>query len=206
MLLNFTVENCLSFKNEQEFTLLRKGKHSTQNGQDAQTKISPIAVIYGDNAAGKSNLLKCMNFFSNFVRNSFAPREGINTQPFLLDNESAKQPSTFYIEFIAKDENRYQYWFSIDAQKVREEVLWMFRSETNRRTVIFEREDGKKTKIGAQFHNIGKIAHLVRENALLLSAAAALNITSVMPAYDIIANGIQCYPCLLYTSPSPRDS
>lgn len=82
MLLNFTVENCLSFKNEQEFTLLRKGKHSTQNGQDAQTKISPIAVIYGDNAAGKSNLLKCMNFFSNFVRNSFAPREGINTQPF----------------------------------------------------------------------------------------------------------------------------
>lgn len=62
MLLNFTVENCLSFKNEQEFTLLRKGKHSTQNGQDAQTKISPIAVIYGDNAAGKSNLLKCMNF------------------------------------------------------------------------------------------------------------------------------------------------
>ena len=103
MLLNFTVENCLSFKNEQEFTLLRKGKHSTQNGQDAQTKISPIAVIYGDNAAGKSNLLKCMNFFSNFVRNSFAPREGINTQPFLLDNESAKQPSTFYIEFIAKD-------------------------------------------------------------------------------------------------------
>lgn len=72
----------------------------------------------------------------------------------------------------------------------------MFRSETNRRTVIFEREDGKKTKIGAQFHNIGKIAHLVRENALLLSAAAALNITSVMPAYDTIANGIQCYPAV----------
>lgn len=59
--------------------------------------------------------------------------------------------------------------------------------------MIFEREDGKKTKIGAQFHNIGKIAHLVRENALLLSAAAALNITSVMPAYNIIANSIQCY-------------
>lgn len=196
MLLNFTVENCLSFKSEQEFTMLRKGQHSAQDEQGAWNRISPVAVIYGDNAAGKSNLLKCMNFFSNFVRNSFAPREGINTQPFLLDNESAKQPSTFYIEFIAKDENRYQYWFSIDAHKVREEVLWMFRSETNRRTVIFEREDGKKTKIGAQFHNIGKIAHLVRENALLLSAAAALNITSVMPAYDTIANGIQCYPAV----------
>lgn len=128
------------------------------------------------------------------------PREGINTQPFLLDRESAEQPSTFYIEFIAKDGNRYQYWFSIDAHKVLEEVLWMFRPETNRRTVVFERESGKETKIGAQFHNIRKIAHLVRENALLLSAAAALDIASVMPAYDIIANGIQCYPAIDFNS------
>lgn len=196
MLLNFTVENCLSFKSEQEFTMLRKGRHGTQEEQGAWSRISPVAVIYGDNAAGKSNLLKCMNFFSNFVRNSFALREGINTQPFLLDRESAKQPSTFYIEFIAKDGNRYQYWFRIDTHKVLEEVLWMFRSATNRRTVVFEREIGKKTKIGAQFPSIGKIAHLVRENALLLSAAAALNITSVIPAYNIIANSIQCYPAV----------
>ncbi len=141
---------------EQEFTMLRKGQRSTQNKQDMRSWISPVAAIYGDNAAGKSNLLKCMNFFSNFVRSSSVPREGINTQPFLLDRKSAEQPSTFYIEFIATDRNRYQYWFSIDAHKVLEEVLWMFRPETNRRTVVFERESGKETKIGAQFHNIRK--------------------------------------------------
>lgn len=62
MLLNFTVENCLSFKSEQEFTMLRKGQHSAQDEQGAWNRISPVAVIYGDNAAGKSNLLKCMNF------------------------------------------------------------------------------------------------------------------------------------------------
>ncbi|WP_257994382.1 AAA family ATPase [Bifidobacterium breve] len=92
MLLNFTVENCLSFKSEQEFTMLRKDRHGTQEEQGgAWSRIPPpVAVIYGDNAAGKSNLLKCMNFFSNFVRNSFALREGINTQLFLLDRESAK--------------------------------------------------------------------------------------------------------------------
>lgn len=90
MLLNFTVENCLSFKSEQEFTMLRNDRHGTQEEQGAWSRISPVAVIYGDNAAGKSNLLKCMNFFSNFVRNSFALREGINTQLFLLDRESAK--------------------------------------------------------------------------------------------------------------------
>lgn len=62
MLLNFTVENCLSFKSEQEFTMLRKGRHGTQEEQGAWSRIFPVAVIYGDNAAGKSNLLKCMNF------------------------------------------------------------------------------------------------------------------------------------------------
>lgn len=91
MLLNFTVENCLSFKSEQEFTMLRKDRHGTQEEQGGHgVGFPPVAVIYGDNAAGKSNLLKCMNFFSNFVRNSFALREGINTQLFLLDRESAK--------------------------------------------------------------------------------------------------------------------
>ena len=35
MLLNFTVENCLSFKSEQEFTMLRKGQHSAQDEQGA---------------------------------------------------------------------------------------------------------------------------------------------------------------------------
>lgn len=66
MLLNFTVENCLSFMSEQEFTMLRKGQRSTQNKQDMRSWISPVAAIYGDNAAGKSNLLKCMNFFFQF--------------------------------------------------------------------------------------------------------------------------------------------
>ena len=196
MLLNFTVENCLSFKNEQEFTMLRKKRSDSRDAQELRNRVSPVAAIYGDNAAGKSNLLKCMNFFSNFVRNSFSPRDGISTQPFLLDAEAAGRPSTFYMEFIAEDGNRYQYWFRINARRVLEEVLWMFRAETNRRTVIFEREAGKKTRIGSQFHNVGKIAHLVRENALLLSAAAALNIESVLPAYNVIANGVRYYPAV----------
>ncbi|MFR8697518.1 MAG: AAA family ATPase [Bifidobacterium bifidum] len=38
----------------------------------SKSSFPPVAAIYGDNAAGKSNLLKCMNFFSNFVRNSFS--------------------------------------------------------------------------------------------------------------------------------------
>lgn len=42
MLLNFTVENCLSFKSEQEFTMLRKDRHGTQEEQGgAWSRIFP---------------------------------------------------------------------------------------------------------------------------------------------------------------------
>lgn len=71
----------------------------------------------------------------------------------------------------------------------------MFRSATNRRTVVFEREIGKKFKIGAQFPNIGKSLTLFGRTRFF-SAAAALDITSVIPAYNIIANSIQCYPAV----------
>ena len=50
MLLNFTVENCLSFKSEQEFTMLRKGRHGTQEEQGAWSRQRweplPILVPY----------------------------------------------------------------------------------------------------------------------------------------------------------------
>lgn len=41
MLLNFTVENCLSFKSEQEFTMLRKDRHGTQEEQGGMESDSP---------------------------------------------------------------------------------------------------------------------------------------------------------------------
>lgn len=42
MLLNFTVENCLSFKSEQEFTMLRKDRHGTQEEQGHGVGFPPL--------------------------------------------------------------------------------------------------------------------------------------------------------------------
>ena len=191
MLIDFTVENCLSFRYEQEFTMRRKPAPRTN---DPEKLLSPIAAIYGDNASGKTNLLRCMNFFSNFVRDSFRyTRDDIDAQPFALDSTSAEQASVLYAEFIADDGNRYQYWFRIDSEQVLEETLWLFRKETGRKSVVFERELGQETKFGAQFRGMRPVVKLTRKNVLLLSVAAASGIEAIMPAYREITEGIRYY-------------
>ena len=193
MLLNFSVENSLSFRGLQRFTMVRNGGIGA-NDVWRHPHVSPLAAVFGGNASGKSNFLRCLRFFSNFVANSFRRGDsasGTGLIPFLLDNESEERPATFFAEFIAGDGNRYQYWFSLTQSRVVEEVLWLYKSATNRKTVLFERELGKPTRFGTIIGSSGKLVKkITRTNALLLSAAAASGIDVVQPAYDEITKAI----------------
>lgn len=196
MLLDFTVENTLSFRDTQQFTMRRTAR--TTGGSDwPQPKVSTLAALYGGNASGKTNFLRCLRFFSNFVELSFRQGDassGTGLIPFLLDEESEDRPSTFFAEFIAPDANRYQYWFRLTRTRVVEEVLWLFRSTTNRKTVVFERESGKPTRFGTALRSVGRtIEQITRNNALLLSTAAASGVQAVQPAYDEITKTIRRY-------------
>jgi AAA15 family ATPase/GTPase len=160
------------------------------NGAWRHPNVSPLAAVYGGNASGKSNFLRCLRFFSNFVANSFRRGDSASSTgliPFLLDNESEERQATYFAEFIAGDDNRYQYWFSLTQSRIEEEVLWLYKSATNRRTVLFERATGKPTRFGTTMGSNGRfVEKITRENALLLSAAAASGINAVQPAYDEI--------------------
>ena len=67
MLLNFTVEKV------RNASMLRKKRSDSRDAQEPKSS-SPVAAIYGDNAAGKSNLLKCMNRHSPLFR--LSPKAG----------------------------------------------------------------------------------------------------------------------------------
>lgn len=189
MLLNFSVKNLLSFRELQQFSMVRHGKTYTNNVWK-HVNVSTLAAIYGGNASGKSNFLRALRFFSNFVATSFRKGDAETSTgliPFLLDSGSEEQPATFFAEFIAADGNRYQYWFSLTQSRVEEEVLWLYKADTNRRTVLFEREFGKPTRFGTVLRSgIRLVEKMTRENALLLSTAAAMGITELQPAYDEI--------------------
>ena len=194
MLLNFSVENALSFRQLQKFSMQRT--IHAKNSSWAHPDVSTLAAIYGGNASGKTNLLKCIAFLKNFVEGSFKSGNSnskINALPFLLNRESEKEPSTFFIEFIAKDNNRYKYWFTFNNDYIIEEVLWLFRSTTNRKTVLFEREHGKTMRFGSNLKTIGKtVEKITRDNALFLSAAAASGVQALQAAYEEITSTQQC--------------
>jgi AAA15 family ATPase/GTPase len=140
------------------------------------------AAIYGPNASGKSNLLLAMKFMSDAVENSqrsWSP-EGVPRERFLLDEESANNPSLFEAD-IAIDNVRYIYGFEVDSQRVVRE--WLHAYPSSRRRVLFER-DGDDFTFGKHLGGENStIRALVRANSLFLSAAAQNNHEQLLPIY-----------------------
>lgn len=69
MLISFTIENLLSFKNETTFdmTATTIKAHSYSLIPTGKYKILPVTAIYGANAAGKSNFMQALNCMLNCI-------------------------------------------------------------------------------------------------------------------------------------------
>jgi AAA15 family ATPase/GTPase len=103
------------------------------------------AVVYGNNASGKSNLLEAMGFIKQTVLNSFRDALMENSErkfpleKFALNTKTEKDTSFFEISFIQK-ETKYRYGFEIDYDKVVAE--WLFHT-TSKEVYLFKRDQQK---------------------------------------------------------------
>lgn len=138
---SFRDEVCLSF----EATSDKMGEGSYAVTMPDGKRLLRLVLIYGANAAGKSNVLKVLNFLSEFV---FATPstidEGTHVVPFRLDAESFEKPSYIGMRFYAND-TRYHYELELDSKQVLLEKLSVYQS--NQPTMLFERknQDGTAT-------------------------------------------------------------
>lgn len=110
---------------------------------DDENKILPVAAIYGANGAGKSNLVRALQYFLNLVIEGTAPRQPMGKDPFLLDQESSGQPAKFSLHFV-EDGRLYAYGISISDMRVDEEWLSIIRN--GKEIPVYERvtrEDGQ---------------------------------------------------------------
>ncbi|MDP9796006.1 hypothetical protein J2S43_004518 [Catenuloplanes nepalensis] len=178
MLLRFRVTNYASIRDEQELSLVALDEHrdlATTEMPLGRERILPAAGIFGPNAAGKSNLIKAMDFAQTVVVEShqhWLPEEPIPRWPFRLDAVSRTAPSTFVFDFAHHDV-RYEFGFRLDDTAVQEE--WLYYWPKGKRSTLFERH-GMATSFGPSLTGQkATIADLVRENSLFLSAAAANN-------------------------------
>ncbi|MCK5717023.1 MAG: ATP-binding protein [Thiomargarita sp.] len=141
MLIRFTVENYLSFKELVEFNLIaseeRQQNHHILKGETPEDiDLLKTSILYGANASGKSNLIKAMAFARNLIVKGIGKNRAINVKHFKLDSACACKPSRFEFEFRCQGK-QYAYGFSVDRTKVHEE--WLFEMGHDLELPIFER-------------------------------------------------------------------
>lgn len=91
MLIRFTIENLLSFREKQVFSMI-PGKGSLKSHHKS-TPIKGVSalkagVIYGANASGKSNLIKAIDFGRKTVLKGTKPEQPISTSFYKLIKNS----------------------------------------------------------------------------------------------------------------------
>lgn len=192
MIIQFTVENFLSFKEAATLSLVASSLKEKQTQADdivfalegANLSLLKSAVVYGANASGKSNLIKALDFFKWFVINSSKGTqsgERIQVESFWLNDETEKEPSYFEAVFADK-EMQFRYGFEMDDKRVYREWLYQKGNKRKAKEVELFYRESDKYDIHPKF-TVGKevvAKKMVRDNALLLSVAAQFNeMTSV---------------------------
>jgi AAA15 family ATPase/GTPase len=181
MLIEFSMENFLSFKDLTTISLVaaksfkeHKESHIIEIGKTLNLLKS--AVIYGNNASGKSNLIEAMSFMKATILNSFRDALMENNErkfpleKFVLNTKTEKETSFFEILFI-QNGVKFRYGFEIDYDKIVAE--WLYHT-TTKEVYLFKR-DLQKIEINksAFKEGIGKEDD-VKENVLFLSLLATL--------------------------------
>lgn len=151
MLIRFTVENFLSFKDEVEFSMVagRSRKHPDHIVKTGKLRLLKTSVIFGANASGKTNLIEAMSFAQNFVTTGVINAEYLVFTPFLLDSASADKPSKFLFEFQCGVGQSFEYSFVVDRNIVYSELL--IETTNDKSALIFERNTSSDGSLEIKF-------------------------------------------------------
>ena len=170
MLVNFTVGNYLSFKEDQTLDLVADTalKEFPENLHipylySYQERLLKSVAIYGHNSYGKTNFLNAFSFIQHFIFNSFTlgqTQNKIEIEPFRLNISMLEKPSFFEIIFLIRDV-RYRYRCQLTAERIVEEGLYYAESKI-RENYLFEREY-QNIKVSKNWNkdSNGKIEHVV---------------------------------------------
>ncbi|MDR2114851.1 MAG: ATP-binding protein [Planctomycetaceae bacterium] len=130
MILELKIKNFLSFKEETIFSFEATKDKTFENYQVVEvapgTRILRLAILYGANASGKSNLIKVFDFIQSFWFNKPENKDkSTGVTPFLLDKKTPQKTSefslTFYVEGI-----KYEYYLELDRKNVISEKLFVY--------------------------------------------------------------------------------
>lgn len=195
MLIEFKVTNFRSFQTPQTLSMVAGSfpEHKDSNTFDARLpgfgRFLRSSVVYGPNAAGKTNLLRALQFVQGLVVNSVSasPATPLPYSPFKFAKSTRNAPSKFQISFV-QNGIRYEYGFAMDATRIHDE--WLMEYVNPRGRAIFGRTyDKRSQKYQWKFSPFLKghrsvWSEATRKEVLFLSTATQLNSEQLLPVFE----------------------
>lgn len=191
MFVEFTVENNLSFRDRCSFQMSASPikEYEDRNvflAKQNDLRLLKSAVLFGDNASGKSNWIRSLAHMRDLVVQSpLSPSlEGeINANPFRLQINMMAAPSLFEVQVVIKDQ-LIRYGFEINQGKIQSE--WLFATNKRKESEIFIRA-GEGFRFSPSFKKECPIAenikHLIDPSKLFLSVLGQFRVPVV---HDVI--------------------
>ncbi len=182
MLLNFAVENYRSIKERQVLSLMAVDglphKELLLSSHEGRSAL-PLAVLFGANASGKSNILRAFGTMRKMVVSSVTLNPGdalVWYDPFLLNEETRTDKTEFEIELLFELDGttrHYRYGFCFTEKTINEE--WLFETKDGVELSLFSRGEGNQLDLDPELFPEGaNKVDALHSNRLFLSLVAQL--------------------------------
>ena len=192
MLIEFQVENFRSLRGRQTLSMVASPatehpNNTFDSGLKGFDRFLRSAAVYGPNAAGKTNLLRALQFVQERVINSANKSSQYPYNPFKFSNATRLAPSEFQVSFVQYG-IRYEYGFRMGSRRIERE--WLVEYVHPRGRMMFERKYNQRSdKSEWKFSSYLKgqrstWSEATRPDALFLSTAIQLNSEQLATVFE----------------------
>lgn len=178
MIINVRIKNFYSLRDESvlDFAYVPDRKKDAEGMASLLSfesdRFIKVIGLFGGNAAGKSNMIKAIDWCRSFVLNSHLKQseEPLGYSPFKFCGD---EPSEFFIDFVT-DGCEYEYSFALLDNKIVKEELYYYPKK--RRARIFTRDSNGEYVFGRGLGaGVGEVINSTSSQTLFLSQAASMN-------------------------------
>lgn len=197
MLIEFAITNFRSIKERQVFSMLPSDRVKERHlplqsvGEEyPDLKLLPLAILYGKNNVGKSNLVKAFRALQWLVLNSHKFSLGdllLANESFAFDIQTQEKPTIFELDFIATDRTRYLFIVEFNKTNILREELHQYVTNTKKTNTrkLYIRKEGEPIQFTDELKGPKKsIEERLTEKKLFLSKAVDENNVQLRPIYD----------------------
>jgi len=187
MIIEITLQNWMSFRDSVTFSMVasRERQHGSRVPKlgKYQTRVLPVAAIYGGNASGKTNFFKALGFAKGLVVQGTQPDNLIAVEPYRLDAALTGQPSCFSFQILV-DETIYEYSFALTQKVIVSEKLVQITSSSEK--ILYARSDSE-IKFDTSL-NKDQFLHFAfkgtRDNQLFLTNSVSQQVETFQPVFN----------------------